>query len=413
VTDEFAILNKNKAVSESLPHPSSDVCYGLLGKEAPRPECPVQQGFQHAGSRKVIHRGGERCFTEHVIQSSGTGGELLLFRDTTRLVGLIEKIAEQQKTIQHKNETLSNLVGLQTRLQKADISNDMVDHYLDMFLPACHSEEALVIIDDIRPGCVWLVVSRGLDELRVAPAVRSYLSRDVQGMERREIPGESLPWQKTCQVELVGGNGRKVGMILFPESDAGIESELIQLFSEPFGAFIHNRQLLRQLEEKANTDALTGLYNRGYVEDALAAEKRKFEKFDIPYSVIVVDVNRLKQANDEYGHEAGDRLLLSVSERLSAETRETDIVARTGGDEFLVLLTDTREDGAHQLARRFSVEVFDNVALEVGDNEFFPVTVSMGVAGSDQVPHDDLLKKADRRMYEAKDDYYRTHKRYR
>ena len=413
VTDEFEILNKNNAVSEFLPHPSSESCYGLLGKEAPCSECPVQQGFQHASSRKVIHRIEGRCFTEHVIQGSGTGGGMLLFRDTTRQVGLIEKIAEQQKTIQHKNETLSNLVGLQTRLQKADVSSDMVDLYLDMFLPACHSEEALVIIDDIRPGCVWLVVPRGVDESRVAPAVRCYLSREVQGMDNRKIPGEHLPWQKACQVELIGGDGRKVGMILFPESDDGIESELIQLFSEPFGAFIHNRQLLRQLEEKANTDALTGLYNRGYVDEALAEEKRKYEAFGIPYSVIVVDVNRLKQANDEYGHEAGDRLLLSVSERLGAATREADIVARTGGDEFLLLVTDTREEGAHQLVRRFSTKVFENVTLDVGDNESFPVTVSMGVAGSDQIPHDDLLKVADKRMYEAKEAYYRTHKRYR
>ncbi len=413
VTDEFEILNKNKSASEFLPHPSSEICYGLLGKEAPCPECPAQQGFQNAGSRKVIHRIEGRCFTEHVIQSSGTEGGMLLFRDTTRQIGLIEKIADQQKTIQHKNETLSNLVGLQTRLQKADVSSDMVDHYLDRFLPACHSEEALVLIDDIRPGCVWLVVSRGLDESQVTPTVRSYLSREVQGMDSRKIPGEHLPWQKTRQVELLGGNGRKVGMILFPESDAGIESELLQLFSEPFGAFIHNRQLLRQLEEKANTDALTGLYNRGYVEEALVAEKRKYEAFGIPYSVIVVDVNRLKQANDEYGHEAGDRLLLSVSERLEAATRETDIVARTGGDEFLLLVTDTPEEGAHQLAMRFSMEVFDNATVEVGDNEFFPVTVSLGVAGSDHVPHDDLLKTADRKMYEAKEAYYRTHKRYR
>jgi diguanylate cyclase (GGDEF)-like protein len=88
-------------------------------------------------------------------------------------------------------------------------------------------------------------------------------------------------------------------------------------------------------------------------------------------------------------------------------------VARTGGDEFLVLVTDTPEEGAFLLARRFSLEVFDNITMEVGDNEFFPVTVSLGVAGSDQVSHDDLLKTADRRMYEAKEAYYQTHKRYR
>jgi diguanylate cyclase (GGDEF)-like protein len=232
-------------------------------------------------------------------------------------------------------------------------------------------------------------------------------------MATRKIPDESLPWEKTCQVELMGGNRRKVGMILFPEIETGVERELIRLFSESFGAFLHNRLLLRQLEEKASTDPLTGLFNRGYFEKALEAEKKKSETFGIHYSIIFIDANRLKQANDLYGHEAGDRLLLAISDRLRAETRETDIVARTGGDEFFILLSDTPEEGAKRLAKRFAIEVFDSVALEVGDGETFPVSVSAGAAGSDQVAHDDILMIADKRMYEAKTAYYRNHDKYR
>lgn len=413
VDKNYIILYKNNKVSEVFPQESAGTCYALIGNEMPCTECPMERGVSTGGERKVIHRTAGRCFTEHIIQSPGEDAPLLLFSDTTRQIELIEKIRDQQETITRKNDILSNLVSLQTRMQKAIVTRDMINYFLDMLLPLCGAEEAFIIIDDIRPGSVWFVVGRGVDDSQSKPIVRNYLSRDVQQMEVRKVPAAYLPWKKTRQMELIGGNGRKVGMIFYPESDGGAEGELIHLFSEPFGAFIHNRLLLRQLEEKANTDSLTGLYNRRYLEGALAAERKKNDRFGIPYSIIVVDVNRLKEANDIYGHEVGDRLLQSVSERLKLEVRTTDTVGRTGGDEFVLLLADTREEGARNLAKRFSENIFSDVAIDVGGGERFPVTLSLGVAGSDQVNHDDLLRTADKRMYEAKEEYYRAHPRYR
>jgi GGDEF domain-containing protein len=77
------------------------------------------------------------------------------------------------------------------------------------------------------------------------------------------------------------------------------------------------------------------------------------------------------------------------------------------------LLVDTLEEGASMLARRFTEEVFSNATMEVGEGEAFPVTVSLGTAGSDKIPHEDMLKIADERMYAAKEAYYREHERYR
>ena len=94
------------------------------------------------------------------------------------------------------------------------------------------------------------------------------------------------------------------------------EKEIIDLFTEPLGTYIDNRLLSRKLEEKANTDPLTRLYNRAYLDQAIIEETEKRQKLNMDFSVVVADINRLKKANDLYGHEAGDRLILTVSELL-------------------------------------------------------------------------------------------------
>ncbi len=414
VDEDFKVLQKNKAAGTCFADPSLVTCYELVGKDKPCDGCPARSGFTSLSGRKITHEVGGRYLTEEVGQVSGGGHGLLLFRDTTRQIQLIEKIREQQDTITRKNALLSNLVGLQTRMQKANEPAPVAAYFLDVFLSVCGADTGIVVISDIRPGHVWMTVQQGLDAEAEKQAARGYLCRDVQREAGEQIPAVYEPWPETRQLDLIGGNGRRVGMLLMPASKAGEgKDELIPLFLEPFGAFIHNRLLLRQLEEKANTDPLTGLYNRGFVDEALAAEKKKRETYEMDYAVIVVDVNRLKQANDVHGHEAGDRLLLTVAELLKGAVRETDLVARTGGDEFLVLLTDTGEAGAEKMVKRLNEQVFSGVEMPVGDSERFSVTVSMGAAGSDKTDHALLVKTADQRMYAAKEAYYQTHKRYR
>ena len=191
------------------------------------------------------------------------------------------------------------------------------------------------------------------------------------------------------------------------------EKGLIDLFAEPLAAYLDNRLLSRKLEEKANNDPLTGLFNRGYLDQAMAEEKQKLDNFNIPFGVVVADVNRLKKVNDIYGHEAGDRLILKVSELLQKAVRNTDIVARTGGDEFVILLAECTKQRVEMFIRRLLRSVFQGVYLEVGDGEQFPVTVSFGGAATDVCAPDVLMLEADRAMYAAKEVYYQHAERYR
>jgi diguanylate cyclase (GGDEF)-like protein len=158
---------------------------------------------------------------------------------------------------------------------------------------------------------------------------------------------------------------------------------------------------------------MTGLYNRGYLDRAIVEERNKLEKYNINFSIVAVDINRLKQANDVYGHEAGDMLIKTVAERLQKSLREADIVARVGGDEFLVLLTNTGDKGAQAYTTRLRHNYFTDSSIKVKNNEDFPVTVSLGTAGTDCYSPDDLKKQADMSMYIDKEAYYKYEKKYR
>jgi diguanylate cyclase (GGDEF)-like protein len=153
----------------------------------------------------------------------------------------------------------------------------------------------------------------------------------------------------------------------------------------------------------SETDELTGLYNmRGFVVIAnrLFAQAQRYER---PASILMVDSDSLKQVNDRFGHESGNRLLQHVVKAMQAHLRATDVPARYGGDEFVIMLPDTPARGAQEVAERIRQAVesapFTTEAGRV------PCTVSIGVASFPQDGRsiDALLARADRALYDAKE----------
>ncbi len=415
VGTNLEIRRRNQVANEILPNPRPDAstCYEMIGYDTPCDQCPLLNGLS-ADMAQKNHQSAGRFINERIITDpAGKGGGLLFFRDITRKIELIKKIREQQDTIQRKNKILSGLVDLEAQMQKASEPLEVFNFFLDTFLPVLNVTAAALLINDIRAGNVWFTVQRHVTKAQMNELVCAYLSREVQSDLNAKVSQDAVPWQETTQVTLVGGHGQRVGLLILAIADCKHDDDLIQLFSDPLGAFIHNRLLMRQLEERANTDPLTGLYNRGYLELALAQEAQKLTRYGIHHAVVMIDVNRLKMVNDQYGHEAGDRMISMVGDNLKDNIRTTDIVARAGGDEFIVLLTNTTRQNAEQFIKRLRKTVFNELDLDVGANEKFPVRVSLGAAATDEIPPDQLIKKADQRMYAAKQAYYETNQRYR
>lgn len=157
----------------------------------------------------------------------------------------------------------------------------------------------------------------------------------------------------------------------------------------------------RQLELLAMTDKLTGLYNRRHMETVLEAEFERYKETGDGFVLISLDIDHFKRVNDFYGHVCGDFLLKAVSEELSKTVRTTDVVARWGGEEFLLLLPQTESVYAAEVAERIRL-IIEKRSYDWG-NEKVGVTVTLGVC---EVSADDtlgaLIKKTDLALYQGK-----------
>lgn len=415
VQSSFDIERKNKSLEDIFPGKSGQRCYELLGNREPCRDCPAREGFSGLNDIRKSHEIGERYITESITASPFQSGGILVFRDTTRQIKLIEQIRQQRETIIRKSRIMSSLADLGAMMQKEPDQNKVMEFFWEVFFDLVEVNKAILLVNDIREGTIWFSSHRGASEEEIGYLSRKYLARDIQNKRKTGLDVEMEACQQTIPVFLQGRAGSPVGLLLIGGRFGRQEDpELIDLFTEPLGAYLQNCLLSRKLEEKANIDPLTGLYNRGYLDKALDYEHKKLTELGINYAVVAADVNMLKKANDVYGHEAGDRLILKVSELLSNVIRSMDILARTGGDEFVIILPEAGDSSALSFVKRMGEDVFKDVFITVGEGKQFPVKISLGLAGSDRYPSvDQLLKEADRRMYEAKKNFYREIERYR
>jgi diguanylate cyclase (GGDEF)-like protein len=178
--------------------------------------------------------------------------------------------------------------------------------------------------------------------------------------------------------------------------------DTLQALSNQLAVAMANARAVRQLEEMATTDGLTGCLNKRAFLDQIEQKLMAAERFGRKLSVIVTDLDHFKAVNDTYGHAAGDRVLQALGQVLKRVKRETDLVARFGGEEFCVLCEETDSRGAELLAERVREEL-ENTELvtELGP---LRVTASLGVATFPDHASNaaDLFIQGDKALYEAK-----------
>ena len=148
-------------------------------------------------------------------------------------------------------------------------------------------------------------------------------------------------------------------------------------------------------------DALTGLYNYGYFKEALHYEVEKSRRYKMPLSLLFLDIDNFKLVNDTLGHLKGDKTMRQVAAILKQGIRQADLLCRYGGDEFVMLLSQTPPDQAMVLAERLRQRIAQSFMNRL--EQRCKVTVSIGVAGlGPEMSTEDLIKEADEAHYRAK-----------
>jgi diguanylate cyclase (GGDEF)-like protein len=156
------------------------------------------------------------------------------------------------------------------------------------------------------------------------------------------------------------------------------------------------------LEMLAAIDWLTGIYNRRHFETLARAELARCQRYVRPLSILMIDVDHFKAVNDRFGHAAGDRVLQTVAAVCRGAKRDSDVVARLGGEEFALMLPETTEQAALLFAERLRQQVQECAPSVEGEK--LDVTVSIGIAGASVRTSgiEALMRRADHALYEAK-----------
>ena len=210
---------------------------------------------------------------------------------------------------------------------------------------------------------------------------------------------------KNCAIVPLICQDQVLGVLnLADKDDDRITNEdlaLIELFSQLVGASIGNIRLFEKMQRQATTDGPTGLCNHRSFYETLEKELWRIRRFGGWISLIMIDIDNLKNINDTYGHRAGDHVIAEISRRLKRCIRQIDTAARYGGDEFAVVLPNTRTSEAEVVAQRMLESISSMPAA--WETEQIPISISLGLGEYDSGSNpEEMTHRSDEALYAAK-----------
>jgi diguanylate cyclase (GGDEF)-like protein len=245
------------------------------------------------------------------------------------------------------------------------------------------------------------------DQIRPDPETNILYLENVEELFEPEDPYRNIVQQielKTFLGVPLLYKGMVLGSLCFHQSSQERyfqrhELEFIRQVADEATVAIIHAQMYSHIQQQAKTDSLTGLYNKASFFESLNQEVERCKRTHTDVSVMMIDMDYLKKANDSFGHIIGDEMIKLLGSKLKQVLRQVDLIGRFGGDEFGVILPDTSLDGAKQLAHRLSEEINKTKHPICGN-----LSASIGVSGTPFIKADDevLIEEADKALYLAK-----------
>jgi diguanylate cyclase (GGDEF)-like protein len=301
--------------------------------------------------------------------------------------------------------------------------NKILDRIMMYGMPLCGAHGVCIAFYDQTEKRFHSWVTRGLSDQFLAGitfppgGMADAAMRGEEYVVSNGLHGTQYPLSAQAREEgirsiiclpLASGEHR-LGVIFFYRSDRDHfdveEIELIRTFSSLAAHAIGNASVHARTVDLAQTDGLTGLFNRRRFDQRLHDEVVRAQRTQKTFAILLFDLDRFKPVNDTYGHLVGDTVLRATAAVLKREVRDIDMAARIGGEEFMVLLPETGAEAAHQVAERIR-EAIAAEPISLEDGTTLRVTASVGVAifPRDATAELLLVEKADRALYMAKRD---------
>lgn len=248
------------------------------------------------------------------------------------------------------------------------------------------------------------IVGRRLDALERKSEQLALLIEVGQRLQRSTTLDEALDIVRAYAARLLPSSGGRLhisaaGAVTLRGPRTAEVARLAETLSDQIALAVANLRLHETLRTRAVRDALTGLFNRCYLEETLVRCLRD----DAPVGVIIADVDRFKQFNDSWGHAGGDALLQQLARLMQRVFDEQHVICRFGGDEFVIVLPGTTPDALYAGAERLCREA-RHLQVHLDGQLLDAVTVSVGVAlaPGDATTSERILAAADRALYAAK-----------
>jgi diguanylate cyclase (GGDEF)-like protein len=205
-------------------------------------------------------------------------------------------------------------------------------------------------------------------------------------------------------VPLKSGKRVSGALLLTREREAftAREVRLLRIYCNQAAVVLENAIVRERVENLAATDGLTGLFNRRYFDSALAREIARCDRGSTGLALLLADIDHFKSFNDTYGHAMGDLVLKKVAGVLGGALRKADVLARFGGEEFVVILPNVSAKGAIESAERLRESVAAAGIHPGGPRKRVTVSIGAALFPADAGDSESLLKAADEALYEAK-----------